>query len=102
MTTLVRLSHSPMSAQCPLCPRKLTSVDASSMSASCQKRTYTPQQTAPLFDHLVGNGEQRWGDGNAEHPGRVVVDDKLELGCLHDRQVRRLGTLEDASGIDAD
>ena len=38
----------------------------------------------------------------AEHPGGLVVDDQLELGRLHDRQVRGLGALEDAAGIDAD
>ena len=30
------------------------------------------------------------------------VDDQLELGRLHDRQVRGLGALEDAAAIDAD
>jgi hypothetical protein len=29
------------------------------MSALCQEPTYAPQQTTPLFDHLVGAGEQR-------------------------------------------
>ena len=40
--------------------------------------------------------------GEAEHPGGLGVDDQLELARLHDRQVRRLGALEDAAGIDAD
>jgi hypothetical protein len=44
-----------------------------------------------LFDHLVGGREQRLRHGEAERPGRLGVDDKLELGRLHDRQVRRLG-----------
>jgi hypothetical protein len=38
----------------------------------------------------------------AEHPGGPGVDDQLELVRLHDQQVRRLGALEDATGIDAD
>ena len=32
----------------------------------------------------------------------LSVDDQLELGRLHDRQVRGLGALENAAGIDAD
>ena len=42
------------------------------------------------------------GTVEAEHPGGLGVDDQLELGRLHDRQVRGLGALEDATGIDAD
>jgi hypothetical protein len=38
----------------------------------------------------------------AEHPGRHVIDDQLELARLHDRQVRRLRAFENATGIDAD
>jgi hypothetical protein len=55
---------------------------------------------ASLFDHLVGNREQRRRHGEAEHPGSLGVDDQLELGRLHDRQVRGLGALEYATGID--
>src|SRR5262249_4164770 len=46
--------------------------------------------------------EQLVRDGQAEHPGGLVIDDQLELGRLHHRQVRRLRTLENATGIDAD
>jgi hypothetical protein len=40
--------------------------------------------------------------GEAEHPGGLEIDDELELARLHDRQVRRLGALEDAASIGAD
>jgi hypothetical protein len=32
--------------------------------------------------------------------GRRDIDDELELGRLHDRQIRGLGALEDAAGIE--
>src|SRR5262249_14346416 len=57
---------------------------------------------AASLDHLIGAGEQRWRHSEAEYPRRRVIDDKLELGGLHDRQVRRFRTLEDATGIDTD
>jgi hypothetical protein len=49
-----------------------------------------------------GGGKQRRRHGEAEHPGDLGVDDQLELGRLHYWQVRWLGALEDAAGIDAD
>jgi len=72
------------------------------MSALCQSRPNATQQNPCLFDHLVGAGEQRRRHSEAEYPCRRVIDDKLELGGLHDRQVRRFRTLEDATGIDTD
>ena len=54
------------------------------------------------LDHLVGGDEQLIGHGEAEHPGGLVVDDQLELGRLHNRQVCGLGALEDARGIETD
>src|SRR5215475_12825839 len=56
---------------------------------------------AASFDDLVGAGEQRRRDFEAERPGRREIDDKLEPGRLRDWQVYGLGTLENASGIDA-
>jgi hypothetical protein len=46
-----------------------------------------PQQTASLFDHLVGATEQREWHGDAERLGDFQVDVKLDFGCLLDRQV---------------
>ena len=55
-----------------------------------------------LFDHFVGAGQQLCRHGEAEHRGGLGVDDQLEFGRLHNRQVRGLGTLKDATDIGAD
>ena len=54
------------------------------------------------FDHLVGGDEQRRRHGEAEHLGGLAIDDELELGRLHDRQVGGLRALEDAASVGAD
>src|SRR5215472_5310096 len=43
------------------------------------------QQTAQLFDHLVGDGEHARRDSEAERPGGLHVDDQLEFGRLQYR-----------------
>src|SRR5712672_1958701 len=70
-----------------------------SMSVSCQKRTHTPLQTVSSFDHLVGAGEQRGWHSEAEGLGGRQIDHELELGRLLDRQIGRLGALENFSGV---
>jgi hypothetical protein len=55
-----------------------------------------------LFDDLVGEQLDRVGHLDAECSRRLQVDDELEFGRLHNRQVRRLGALEDIAGINAD
>src|SRR6516165_5713385 len=98
----VKSRRSGVTERCPLYPRKRTLSDTTGMSALCQKRTYAPQQKAPLFDHLVGRGEQRWRNGEAERLRGRQIENELELRRLHDRQVRRLSTSEDPAAIDAD
>jgi hypothetical protein len=60
------------------------------------------QQTAQLFDHLVGRNLQRERNRQAERLGSLEVYDELELGGLRDRQVARLLSLENPPGVDAD
>src|SRR5258706_1082270 len=54
------------------------------------------------FDDLVGAGEDRWWDRQAERLRGLEIDDQLEPGRLLDRKVGWLGALEDPSGVDAD
>src|SRR5262245_43432422 len=58
------------------------------------------QQHSCSFDHLVGGREQRRRYREAEHPGGLVIDHKLELASLHHRQVRGLCALEHAAGVE--
>src|SRR5262249_872222 len=57
---------------------------------------------APLFDHLVGAGEERWRHIETERPGRLQIDDELKLSRLQDRKVGRLRALQDLSSVGAD
>src|SRR3954451_4672187 len=50
-----------------------------------------------LFDHLVGAHQHRLRHGEAERRGGLEIDHQIELGRLLDRQVSRLGALEDLS-----
>jgi hypothetical protein len=49
------------------------------------------QQTASLFDHLIGAGKQHRRHLQAERLGGLQVEDEFELGRLLDREVGRFG-----------
>jgi hypothetical protein len=55
-----------------------------------------------LLDNLFGAHQHRLRHSEAERLGSLEVDDQLEFGRLLDRQIGRLGTLEDLSGVNAD
>jgi len=53
------------------------------------------QQTAPLLDHLVGAGEERFRDVQAHGLCGLKIDDDLEFGRLLDRDIGWLCPAQD-------
>jgi hypothetical protein len=52
-----------------------------------------------LFHHLIGGGEDRLWDRQAEQPGGLLVNHEFKLPGLLDRQIDWLCALDDLSGI---
>src|SRR5215471_21838970 len=59
------------------------------------------QQHSCSFDYLVGERNELIWDLQTENPRGLVVDDKLELRRLHDRQLGGLRAFEDAARVNA-
>ncbi len=55
------------------------------MIAMCQERQFAPQQTADLFDHLVGALLEEPRDFEPDRLRSLEVDDQVELRRLLDR-----------------
>jgi len=52
-----------------------------------------------LFDHLVGERKEIVGNLHTKGFGGLKIDDELELGHLNNRQIGRLFTSENPSGV---
>jgi hypothetical protein len=59
----------------PLCSWERTLRNEVGMSVLCQQETHAPQQTASLFNHLVGLYENARGNCETEGYSRLLVDD---------------------------
>src|SRR5204862_5127017 len=68
-------------------------------TATPAARRWNMRRFILLLYHLVGAGQHGGREGEAERPGGLLVDDELELGRLLDRQLCRLGALQDACDV---
>src|SRR5262249_6939010 len=76
-----------------------SSTDDSRLRGALPLADSRTQQRASSLDHFVGKGEQLVGQGKAEFPSGLEVDDQLELDRSLDGKLARSRALEDAIGV---
>jgi hypothetical protein len=62
----------------PLCPESGQVIASQRNDAMCHKRPNAAQQNPCLFDHLVGDGEQRGRHLYSDRASSCEVDDELK------------------------
>jgi hypothetical protein len=72
LATFYEVGHA---SPCPLYLQKRTLSGSTRMSAKCQWRTLPV-----LFDHLIGGGDKRRWDGQAERLGGFEIDEYRHVG----------------------
>ena len=70
--------------------------------AAMQPPPFSGRQSGHSFDDLVGAGEDRRRDREAACICSLEIDHQLEFCRLLDRQIGRLGAVENFSDVDAD
>src|SRR5262249_35213824 len=99
-TQNLQLSTSSAGRLPHLYPRKRTWISTVVMSAKGQFRTRAPQRIVELFNHLVSPGEEHRGHFEVERLGSFQIDEELEFVGPIDRDVARLGPVEDLVHVD--
>src|SRR6516225_11236068 len=79
------MCHSLMFALPPIA----TATATGRVVAKCRKQPKCAAAKGGLFDHLVGDGEQRWRDNEAECLSRCQVEDEIEPSRLLDWDIAR-------------
>ena len=84
-------------------PMRRTRAGCCARATSGQRRRAAEQRDELAPPHSITSSAARAARRHveAERLGGLEIDDQFELGRLLDRQVGRLGALENAAGVDA-